>query len=63
MDALVKILEKRDINYINLWDLFEEPENNGETEFFADGLHPNDKGHLKIAETVAKFIKTDSKIC
>lgn len=60
-DALKAVLKKREIKYVDLWEVFDEPENGGNTEFFADGLHPNDKGHAKIAEVVAEFIRNDDK--
>ena len=30
-----------------------------ESEYFVDGLHPNDKGYLYIAEKICDFIKND----
>ena len=53
--------------YVNLYglkyvDLFnnglpQPPE--GESEYFIDGLHPNDKGHKYLAEKICEFIKND----
>lgn len=53
--------------YVNLYnlkciDLFNEglpepPE--GQSEYFVDGLHPNDKGYNFIAEKICEFIKND----
>ncbi|MBO7345757.1 MAG: hypothetical protein J6U92_07470 [Clostridia bacterium] len=31
----------------------------GASEYFVDGLHPNDKGHSLIAEKICEFIKND----
>lgn len=43
--------------YIDLYNdgLPEPPE--GESEYFVDGLHPNDKGHEIIADKICKFLK------
>ena len=47
------------LKYIDLFnDFFPEPPEE-ESEFFADGLHPNDNGHKKIAEKICQFIKND----
>lgn len=45
--------------YIDLFNdgLPEPPE--GQSEFFIDGLHPNDKGYKIIAEKICNFIKND----
>lgn len=45
--------------YLDLYNdgLPEPPE--GESEYFVDGLHPNDKGHEIIAEKIYMFIKND----
>jgi lysophospholipase L1-like esterase len=31
----------------------------GASEYFSDGLHPNDKGHKFLAEKICEFIKND----
>jgi lysophospholipase L1-like esterase len=47
------------LKYIDLFnDFFPEPPEE-ESEFFVDGLHPNDNGHKKIAEKICQFIKND----
>ncbi len=49
-----------DLKYLDLFnDGFDEPETNEYSEFFADGLHPNDNGHKIIAEKICEFIKND----
>lgn len=58
VDALIAILNKRNVKYIDLWNVFEDFSENG---YFVDGLHPNDKGHEKIAQMIAEFIKNDIK--
>lgn len=46
------------LKYIDLFTALPKPPE-GESEFFADGLHPNDKGSLFIAEKICEFIKND----
>ncbi len=45
--------------YIDLYNDFlpEPPE--GESEYFIDGLHPNDKGHSIIADKICEFLKNN----
>ena len=47
------------LKYIDLFNdgLPEPPE--GTSEYFVDGLHPNDKGYKFIAEKICEFIKND----
>lgn len=47
------------LKYLDFYNncLPEPPE--GESEFFADGLHPNDKGYKVLAEKICEFIKND----
>ena len=48
------------LKYIDLFnDCLPEPDTNVPSEFFTDGLHPNDKGHKLIAEKICEFIKKD----
>jgi lysophospholipase L1-like esterase len=48
------------LKYLDLFnDCFDEPTTNEYSEFFADGLHPNDNGHKIIAEKICEFIKND----
>lgn len=47
------------LKYIDLFnDGLPEPPD-GESEFFVDGLHPNDIGHKFIAEKICEFIEND----
>jgi lysophospholipase L1-like esterase len=47
------------LKYIDLfYDGLPEPPD-GNSEYFIDGLHPNDKGHEFIAEKICEFIKND----
>jgi len=52
-------VDKYGLKYIDLLNngLPKPPE--GESEFFGDGLHPNDKGYKIIAEKICEFIKKD----
>lgn len=59
-DALVAVLNKRNVKYIDLWELFAEADLGGK-DYFADNVHPNDNGHAKIAQTIVEFIKNDTK--
>ena len=45
--------------YIDLYNDFlpEPPE--GESEYFVDGLHPNDKGHSLIADKICEFLENN----
>lgn len=57
VSAIRKVLILRKINYIDLYNHgFEQPVVNSGDEYTADGLHPNDKGHLLIADAICKWI-------
>ena len=53
-DLMVKILNYYDINILDVKDLMGRPE---ESDLYGDGLHPNDKGHLKLANLIVEYIK------
>ena len=53
-EALEKALNIRNIKIFDIKDKIGKPENN---PLIADGLHPNDLGHKKIAELIATYIK------
>lgn len=57
VEAERAMLEERGITYLDLDCVIPEPKTDGESEFFVDGLHPNDKGHRLIAECICSFIK------
>lgn len=47
------------LKYIDCFNqCFDEPPE-GKSEFFVDGLHPNDKGYKVLAEKICEFIKND----
>ena len=41
------------MSMLDVKDLMGKPE---DTDLYADGLHPNDKGHAKLAEILADFV-------
>lgn len=54
-DIMQKILDKNNINYIDLW-------NKGPKDldkYFADGVHPNDEGHEILANVIVDYLKTN----
>ena len=57
-DVLKEVVEKNDIKYFDVKDQFGKPE---DTDLFSDGLHPNDKGHQKLAEILANYIAKRQK--
>ncbi len=54
IDLLIEILNKRQINYLDLRDRFGSPINN---PLLADGLHPCDAGYEILAQEIVKYIK------
>ena len=52
--AMVEVLTNRKITILDLKDEMGRPEGN---PLIADGLHPNDEGHKKIAVLISNFIK------
>ena len=53
-DLMLEIINKYDIDVFDVKDLMGRPE---ETDLYQDGLHPNDKGHQKLAELLSDYIK------
>ncbi len=45
--------------YIDLYNDFLPEPCEGESEYFVDGLHPNDKGHKLIADKICEFLKNN----
>lgn len=57
VDIIRAKCEKFGIDYIDLYnDGLPKPATNTVDEFYVDGLHPNDKGHLLIAEKIKKYL-------
>lgn len=62
VDIIKSVCEKNGIDYIDLYsEGFPKPLTRGD-EFTTDGLHPNDKGHLFIAEKIKEYLKKTKKI-
>lgn len=58
VDIIKSVCEKNGIDYIDLYsDGFPKSVTNGGDEFTIDGLHPNDKGHLFIAEKIKEYLQ------
>ena len=53
-EALTKIVESYGIKVLDIKDEIGRPENN---PMSADGLHPTDAGHYKIAQLISDYIK------
>ena len=53
-EAIKTIINKRKILILDIKDQIGKAENN---PYFADGIHPNDLGHKKIAELISEYIK------
>ena len=52
-DAIVEVLNKHNIEYWDIKDELGDPTN----DLYYDGLHPNDKGHEKIAEIIINKLR------
>lgn len=52
-EAMEEVLNKYKIDYLDIKDEIGKSENN---PLLADGLHPNDEGHKKIAELLSAYI-------
>lgn len=60
--AEAAVLRDMGIPYINLRDTFPAPETNAPSAYYADGLHPTDRGHRLLAECVMKYLTENGKI-
>ncbi len=63
VNMLIKILEKKNVRYIDLYNDPEMPKplSTSNEGCFVDGLHPNDKGHRHIADKVIEVVKSFEK--
>ena len=52
----IAILDSMGIKYLNLRDVFPVPTTKAPSEYYADGLHPTDKGHELLAECIVKYL-------
>ena len=58
-DALIEILEKNKIKYIDLYDLMREKlTNEPEIRWYHDDMHPQKKGHRVIGDYLAQKLPT-----
>ena len=53
-DIMTEVLNSNNLEVLDLKDEFGKPE---ESDLYQDGLHPNDKGHLKLANFIVDYIK------
>ncbi|MCA9386348.1 hypothetical protein KC717_06920 [Candidatus Dojkabacteria bacterium] len=59
-DTAIQMIAKRnDVSYLDLFNVIAEGEH---SDFFLDGLHPNDEGHKIIADHVSEFLITNNWI-
>ncbi len=56
-DIIKEICNLNKIDYLDLCKELPIPSNEGKTEFFKDGLHPNKQGHKIIARNIIKYLK------
>ena len=62
VNQIRSVLDKYDIDYINLLDnVFEEPTSNQEEEYILDGIHPTLLGYKVIADTIIEYINKSHK--
>lgn len=52
------ILQQLGIAFLDLSDIFPQPEVSTPTELFQDGLHPTNKGHELIAERICQYVRS-----
>ena len=55
--AAREILDSLGVSYMDIADRIPEPDTNGASVYFTDGLHPNDAGHKIIAEAVCDYVR------
>ena len=56
--AMEEVLNKYGMIILDIKDEFGQAEN---SPLLADGLHPNDAGHFKIAELIVNYINNSSE--
>lgn len=60
VDIIRSKCEKAGVDYIDLYnDGFPKPLTDKGDEYTIDGLHPNDKGHLYIAERIKEYLERE----
>lgn len=58
VEAERKRLDFYGAQYMDLSSVFGMPKSGEPSEFFQDGLHPNDKGHLLLAKEIVKWLQS-----
>ena len=59
VNVMKELLTEKEIDFLDFYNNGpEKPLSKEPNEFFLDGLHPNENGHLWIAEQVINYIKT-----
>lgn len=59
VDILKSVLDANGIPYLDLfYNGLPTPTTNATTEYFADGVHPTDKGHAYIAHRIAEYVQS-----
>ena len=48
--------EDNDITYIDMYDLLKDDDDNFDSIYTDDGLHPNDEGYETITKKLKKYI-------
>lgn len=57
VDLLRGALQNYGVDYIDMYSHgLPKPETDGASEYFIDGLHPNDKGHRCIAQKISEYL-------
>ncbi len=57
IEAERKVLEAYKIEYLDLSDTFYEPKTKENADIYADGLHPNTKGHRVLADKLIEYLE------
>lgn len=58
IDIEKAVLNEYGLEYLDLSDKFCVPTTASESDFYFDGLHPNDKGHKYLADILAEYLKS-----
>ena len=52
-----EVFSRYGVDYLDTQDLLPEPSEKTANEWFTDGLHPTDKGHRMLADTVIEYLQ------
>ncbi len=60
VNIIKSVLDEKEIPYLNVFEngLPKPLTRTAPDEFFIDGLHPNDKGHIWLCERVVEYVKS-----